>query len=98
MDRDDAIYGLKCGVRWFVITFKMLRVYCLQHWSLKISKMYTKWLKAFINKPKLFNVIFKRSCAWTLRTAYWQDRFDELEQQSTKIYEEIAQLKSFYNI
>ena len=98
MDRDDAIYGLKCGVRLIVITFKMLIVYCLQHWSLKISKMYTKWLHAFINKPKLFNIIFKWSCVWTLRTAYWQDRFSKLEPQATEMHEEIAQLKSFYNI
>lgn len=92
MNREVAIYTLKCGIRLLMIAMKLYAVWLPGHLALSISKVYSILTKACVDKHKLFHYTVKRWTVWMKHAVYWQHKFDELKPQASKIEEELEDI------
>ena len=98
MNREEALYTMKCGIRLFMISIKLYVVWLPGHLALSISNVYSRLTKACIDKHKLFHYTVKRWTVWMKRTIYWQHKFDELKPQASEIEDELKDIMHMYDV
>lgn len=96
--KEDGKYLMKQSRRLMAMGVEALMVHLRAHYALLIMKMYTKLLKACINKPKLFVYFLKQCGVWATRCDHWQTRFEEIKPEADEIMNDIDRIRTFYNL